>query len=140
MSSVYSSGPAPLLPRSAPPKVDDESRAYGVIKKDSSAHENLSFQELKCIENERRQLLLRVSRIRCDVILCVTHLSANLLIVVHCTAAGRASFLEDSFLFQWNITKRGYQGFACMDNHANIHRYQSACQLYRLCARCSGHA
>mmetsp|Transcript_20973 Transcript_20973/g.31282 ORF Transcript_20973/g.31282 Transcript_20973/m.31282 type:complete len:381 (-) Transcript_20973:193-1335(-) len=60
-SNIFASGcSSGLLPRSAPPQArTDERRQNGVIKKDSSSQEDLSFQDLTSIEKERRQLLLR---------------------------------------------------------------------------------
>ncbi|KAL7498170.1 hypothetical protein ACHAWT_007850 [Skeletonema menzelii] len=43
----------------APPNAQDERRQNGVIKKNPGCNENISFQELKRIEKERRELLLR---------------------------------------------------------------------------------
>ena len=57
-SNVYASGYASglILPRSG---ARDERRLNGVIKKNPGCNENISFEELKCIEKERRELLLR---------------------------------------------------------------------------------
>ena len=61
MASFYPQYPSSsLLPRSAPPKAQEERRRNGAIKKDPH-EENLTFQDLKSIEKERRELLLRVS-------------------------------------------------------------------------------